>query len=148
MLLPCNRFCLSLLQLPNCCVLGQCLKFIFHKSWPMLLAFPFKNQDELVLRYPPFWEAWPQLLSSLLGWLVLVSAEGDWWNYCSRGYPVFCLNEERSLLLVLGLLYHFGNLAEGRTLSVGNRSILIHPSLKYMCLAWAGDVLTSRMCNK
>lgn len=69
-----------------------------------------------------------------------------------RGYPALRLNEERSLLLmfteVAGLLYLFVNLAEGRTMTEDNRSNLIFPSLKYMCLAWARDVLTNKMCNK
>lgn len=33
------------------------LSSFFVNSCPKLLALPFKNQDELVLHYPPFWEA-------------------------------------------------------------------------------------------
>lgn len=77
------------------------LSSFFVHSWPKLLALPFNKQDG-------------------------ISAEGDWWNYFSRGCPALCLNEERSLLLVFtevaGLLYLFGKLAEGRTMTVQNIS--------------------------
>lgn len=44
---------------------------IFLNSWLKLLALLFKNQDELMLHYASFREAWPQLLSLLVGLLVL-----------------------------------------------------------------------------
>lgn len=47
------------------------LSSIFINSWLELLALLFKTQDELMLHYAPFREAWPQLLSLSLGLLVL-----------------------------------------------------------------------------
>lgn len=91
------------------------LSSIFINSWLKLLAFPFKNQDELMLHYAPFREVWPQLLSLSLDLLVLGFSRRRLVEFLQEGV---CLHEEGSFLLIFidlaGLLYSFGSLEEDR----------------------------------